>query len=129
MQDIESIIIKLETSLFSPEVRCSAANLDKLLALNFTEIGASGTRFDKQHVLERLPSEIPPKIIATDFELRKLAPNCVQLLYRAEMLRGGDSKPTYSLRCSIWELKNNHWQMSYHQGTMDAAYQGLHAKN
>ena len=123
MQDIESIIIKLETSLFCPEVRTSATKLDRLLASNFTEVGASGIRFDKKHVLERLPSEIPPKIIATDFELRKIAPNCVQLLYRAEMVKGGDSKPNYSLRCSIWELKNNRWQMSYHQGTVDAACQ------
>ena len=122
MQDIELTITKLEVSLFSPEVRSSAVLLDKLIAPNFTEVSASGFRFDKKHVLERLPSETPPKITATDFELRKIAPNCVQLLYRAVMVKGGDTKPTYSLRCSIWELNNNCWQMSYHQGTECAAF-------
>lgn len=123
MQDIKSTIIELETSLFSSEVRTSAAQLDKLIAPNFTEVGASGIRFDKKHVLERLPLEAPPKITATDFELREIAPNCVLLLYRAVMAKAEESTPSYSHRCSLWELHNNCWQMSYHQGTNCAAFE------
>ncbi|MGY0216330.1 nuclear transport factor 2 family protein [Endozoicomonadaceae bacterium StTr2] len=117
MQHIMSAIIELETSLFAPETRASPDKLNKLIANNFTEIGASGIKFDKKHVLKRLPSEDAPKITAIDFELRILAPKCVQLLYRAVMVKAGESEPNFSLRSSIWELNNNYWQMSYHQGT------------
>ncbi len=116
-KDIKLTLIALETALFTPDVRTSAAELDKLIADDFIEIGASGIQFDKCHVLERLPLETPPRIHAQDFELRWLAPNCAQLLYRAVMVRSEEKAPKFSLRSSIWVLNDDQWQMNYHQGT------------
>ena len=70
MNNLKITIVKLETSLFSANTRTSFDRLNKLIADDFIEVGASGVRFDKQHVVERLPTETPPEIEAGDFELR-----------------------------------------------------------
>lgn len=123
MTDTKSILIELETSLFSPQVRASIPKLDELIAEDFTEIGASGIRFDKKHVLERLPFESPPQIVAMDFELRLLAPDCAQLLYRSVMERGEGEEPIFSHRCSLWRLEDSNWKMTFHQGTRCAEFE------
>ena len=115
--DVKAKLIQLEKHLFKAEVRTSAEQLQALIADEFTEIGASGVRFGKAEVLERLPLERPPLIEAFDFEHRYLSETCVQLFYKAKMIKNGDVKAKYSLRCSIWQLTGKHWQMIYHQGT------------
>jgi hypothetical protein len=115
---LTSKIIQLEQRLFQPDVRASYVELDKLIADEFIEIAASGAQFGKKEALSRLPSEFAPKINAHDFELRLLAPNCVQLLYKATMIKQGETKVISSLRCSIWSEINGQWQMVYHQGTL-----------
>ncbi len=117
MANLKVIIIKLEKSLFSASTRTSFDKLDSLICDDFIEVGASGIRFDKAHVLSRLPTEAPPAIKATGFELIVLGPNSVQLLYRSVMNKADGSKPIYSHRCSIWQQTKGQWQMRYHQGT------------
>lgn len=117
LQELSALIVSLEKALFSQEVRLSPEKLDQLIADDFQEIGASGYRFGKKEVLERLPLEVPPKISASQFELKQLAPNCVQLLYRSKMSKHGDHAAHYSQRCSLWQKKGEQWQMVFHQGT------------
>ncbi|GGW73651.1 nuclear transport factor 2 family protein [Alishewanella tabrizica] len=118
MENLKATLIELEEHLFKAEIRASHGELDELIADEFIEIAGSGVRFGKKEVLERLPSELPPKISAFEYELRCLAPNCAQLLYKAVMVKGGDTTAIYSLRCSIWSLINGRWQMIFHQGTL-----------
>jgi len=118
VENLKATLIELEEHLFQAEIRASHGELDELIADEFIEIGGSGVRFGKKEVLERLPSELPPKISASEYELRHLAPNCAQLLYKAVMVKGGDTTAIYSLRCSIWSLINGRWQMIFHQGTL-----------
>lgn len=117
MDALTSKIIQLEQRLFKPDVRASYVELDRLIADDFIEIAASGARFGKKEALSRLPCEFAPKISAHDFELRLLAPNCVQLLYKATMIKQGETEAVSSLRCSIWSEIKGRWQMIYHQGT------------
>lgn len=118
MENLKLKLINLEEHLFKAETRASYDELDKLISDDFIEIGGSGVRFGKKEALERLPSELPPKIKASSFELRPLSPNCAQLLYKTMMVKNGDTTPIFSLRSSIWSLHNGRWQMSYHQGTL-----------
>jgi len=118
VENLKSKLIDLEEHLFKAESRASYGELDRLIADDFTEIGGSGIRFGKKEALERLPSELPPSIDAYHYELRSLSPHCAQLLYKAVMVKNGDSVPIFSLRCSIWSLNHGVWQMSYHQGTI-----------
>ena len=122
MKDLKLKLIRLEEHLFKAEVRASYNELDKLIAEDFTEIGASGIRFDKKQALAQLPDEQPPRIKATNFELRILAPNCAQLIYKAVMIRHGETTPLFSMRTSIWSLNNGKWQMCFHQGTLCEAF-------
>lgn len=123
MENLKAKLIELEEHLFKAETRASYGELDELIADEFTEIDSSGIRFGKKEALERLPSELPPKISATEYELRHLAPNCAQLLYKVVMVKGGEATAIYSLRCSIWLLINGRWQMIFHQGTFCKAFE------
>jgi|OM-RGC.v1.028327728 hypothetical protein len=117
LEALKAKLIDLEECLFEPKVRGSIAELDKLLGDDFIEITAAGSQFDKQAALARLPFESPPLIQAQDYQLRMLAVDCAQLLYRATMVKAGETEASVSLRCSIWQLRNQQWQMVYHQGT------------
>jgi hypothetical protein len=118
VENLTAKLIELEERLFKAQTRASYGELDALIADAFTEIASSGVRFGKKEVLQRLPAELPPRISASAYELRHLAPNCAQLLYKAVMVKGGETTAIYSLRCSIWSLINGRWQMIFHQGTL-----------
>lgn len=123
MEDLKKILIGLEERLFQPEVRSSSSELAQLISDDFIEIGASGLRFGKANVLERLPTEIAPEITASNYELRMFSLDCAQLLYKAKMSKIDHPSPIYSHRCSIWRRSaSGQWQMIYHQGTTCAPF-------
>lgn len=123
MEDLESILIELEERLFQPNVRSSLTELTELISDDFIEINASGLRFGKSDVLQRLPTEVAPEITARDYELRLLGLDCAQLLYKAGVVRIEQLSPAYSHRCSIWRRsESGQWQMIYHQGTTCAPF-------
>lgn len=115
-------LIKLELLLLKPEIRASEKELDRLIADEFLEFGSSGIRFGKKEVMVRLPDEVAPEIMATDFELREITPNVAQLVYKASMKKHSKNAMRYSLRSSIWKLNGSEWQMVFHQGTPCAPF-------
>ena len=115
--DLLATIIELELSLLSPEVRQSRAQLERLIADNFLEFGASGIRYGKAQRLVQLPVQQVATYRSQDFELRLLAPDVTQLIYRATIEQPDQSTILYSHRCSIWRCNNGSWQMEFHQGT------------
>ena len=74
-------------------------------------------RFDKAHVLQRLPEEQAPSVEAFDFEVRLLAKDLAQVLYKAKLRKAGELQTKLSLRSSLWQLNSLGWQMLFHQGT------------
>ncbi|WP_417703138.1 DUF4440 domain-containing protein [Rheinheimera aquimaris] len=111
---IKQQLIRLEQLLVQPATRLSADLLNRYLADDFYEIGASGRCFGKADVLERLPTETPPVITQQDFECRVLADGLAQLTYRATIQR---DTVAYSIRSSIYRFYGENWQMIFHQGT------------
>jgi hypothetical protein len=105
------LLVELETSLHTAEVRSSPEKLNSLLSDDFVEIGASGRTYDKQQIINSLLDEIPGEIKAKDFQLRKLSDEMVLLIYRAQSIR-------QSIRSSIWKLEQGQWRMLFHQGTV-----------
>ena len=93
------------------------ARLNLLLANGFEEIAASGVRFGKAHVLQRLPEEQAPWVEAFDFEVRLLSKDLAQVLYKAKLRKAGEMQTKLSLRSSLWQLNSLGWQMVFHQGT------------
>ena len=114
---IKQQLIALEQLLVQPATRLSAELLNRYLADDFYEIGASGRCFGKADVLERLPTEKPPVITQQDFNCRLLAVGLAQLTYRATIQRQGEDTVAYSIRSSIYRFNGENWQMTFHQGT------------
>ena len=114
---IKQQLIELEQLLVQPATRLSVELLNRYLADDFYEIGASGRCFGKVDVLERLPNETPPVITQKNFECRVLAEGLAQLTYRATIQRQGDDTLAYSVRSSLFRFDGEKWQMIFHQGT------------
>lgn len=110
-------LIALELQLHQAETRRNKALLNLLVANGFEEIASSGVRFDKAHVLQRLPEEQAPSVEAFDFEVRLLSKDLAQVLYKAKLRKAGEMQSKLSLRSSLWQLNSLGWQMVFHQGT------------
>lgn len=110
-------LIALELQLHQPETRRNKAQLNLLIANRFEEIAASGVRFGKAHVLQRLPEEQAPWVEAFDFEVRLLSKDLAQVLYKAKLRKAGEMQSKLSMRSSLWQLNSLGWQMVFHQGT------------
>ena len=116
-KELTKQLIALELQLQQPETRRNKALLNLLLANGFEEIAASGVRFGKAHVLQRLPEEQAPWVEAFDFEVRLLSKDLAQVLYKAKLRKAGELQTKVSLRSSLWQLNSLGWQMVFHQGT------------
>ncbi|CCQ10154.1 hypothetical protein PALB_10190 [Pseudoalteromonas luteoviolacea B = ATCC 29581] len=115
-------LIELERQLLEPEVRCDANALGALLDDDFYEISANGIVFNKHHVLTRLPKERVPQFYNQQFMGRMIAPDVVQLSYRAAYRSSARAEFHFSMRMSIWRKRNELWQLYFHQGTPCPAF-------
>ncbi|MFF0989225.1 RNase H family protein [Kocuria nitroreducens] len=110
----------LERDLLRAEVRADRGRLGQLLHEAFAEVGASGSWWSREDVLDRLPRE--PGLGAVDvhvLEATELGPAAVHLVYR---LTAGDRT---SLRSSLWVREDppnelGPWQLRFHQGTYES---------
>lgn len=116
-KDLKQKIIDLEIHLTIPKVRASFSELDRILSDDFLELTSAGTSYGKKQALERIPNEAPPQITASDFVIRELATNIIQLTYKAIIKGPDENNIRYSLRSSIWKKNDGDWQMEFHQGT------------
>ncbi|MCE7083071.1 DUF4440 domain-containing protein [Streptomyces sp. ST2-7A] len=103
-----------EMRLLDPGVRASPARVLELLDPGFTEIGASGRRWD----VGSIPTATGDGSVSPEFpvevdEMRGtvLAPGLVHLTYLA------DHRGRRTRRSSLWRLTDTGWRMWFHQGT------------
>ncbi|MFF9982739.1 nuclear transport factor 2 family protein [Streptomyces erythrochromogenes] len=107
-----------EMELMSPGVRTSRVLTDRLLDPEFTEVGASGRRWDREAMLAALPdlegaAEDGPRYEPTDMTGVELAPGVVHLTYET-VIDGRRAR-----RSSIWRKSadGTGWRMYHHQAT------------
>ncbi|MFX4294196.1 DUF4440 domain-containing protein [Streptomyces bohaiensis] len=114
-----------ELALLRPEVRRSRERIAALLDPEFTEVGASGRRYDRAAMLDALPRMPalpggPPDGGAHEagdgprgMRGVELAPGLVHLTY--ETVHAG----RHARRSSLWRRQagSDDWRMYYHQGT------------
>jgi len=107
-----------ETSLHKKEVRNSREKVSKLIADDFIEFGKSGSIFNKQSILDELEAEtFDLEIKVSDFEVKELSANVILVTYTSTA-PDRDNRTVYSTnRSSIWILRDDRWQMVFHQGT------------
>lgn len=115
--ELKQKIINLEVHLIKPEIRASESELDRLLSDDFVELTSSGLTYNKKQVLAKLPNEIAPQFMASNFIFRELESNIIQLIYNTTIKLPDQTTLRYSKRSSIWKKNDCDWQMEFHQGT------------
>ncbi|MFF8590492.1 DUF4440 domain-containing protein [Streptomyces sp. NPDC015220] len=103
-----------ELRLLDPEVRAVPARVLELLDPEFTEIGASGRRWDRVSILQvtgdgSVSGESAVEV--SEMSGAVLAPGVVHLTYFA----GHAGRRAW--RSSLWRLTETGWRMYFHQGT------------
>ncbi|MHB1058289.1 MAG: nuclear transport factor 2 family protein [Rhodanobacter sp.] len=99
-----------------PEFGSTRADFERMTADDFWEIGASGNRYSRAHVLDVLERRAPDPAehdwTTRDFQCRELAPQTYLLTYTLEQ---GER---LSRRSTIWRRHGSDWQIVFHQGTL-----------
>jgi hypothetical protein len=111
-------VIERELRLMSPAVRSSRTLAEQLLDPEFTEVGASGRRWDRRSMLSAMPdmqgaTDDGPQYVPTAMTGTVLAPGIVHLTFET-VLDGRRAR-----RSSIWRKRDEEtgWRMYYHQAT------------
>lgn len=108
----------LECELHRIETRRDRHRVQELLHPDFTEVGRSGRRYDRDAILDELAAEGDLPLFHTgNFALAELAPGVVLLTYRSAHVDSMGKLSSESERCSIWVSTAAGWQLRYHQGT------------
>ncbi|MFD9543486.1 DUF4440 domain-containing protein [Streptomyces sp. NPDC060022] len=107
--------IEAELRLLDPAVRASPALVLQLLDPDFTEIGASGRRWDATSILTvtsagSVDQESPVRV--SEMSGGVLAPGLVHLTYFA------DNNGRRVWRSSLWRMTGTGWCLYFHQGTL-----------
>ncbi|MFF1376276.1 DUF4440 domain-containing protein [Streptomyces sp. NPDC058308] len=104
-----------ELRLLDPEVRASPELFGALLHPEFTEIGASGTRWDRASIVEVLTAHpAPGSRPTTTSGMRgvQLADDLVHLTFDT------DNNGRRAHRSSLWRRTEDGWLLWFHQGTL-----------
>ena len=111
---LAAVLLDLESQLLDPKVRQSSADIDRLLADEFVEIGSSGTIYRKRDCMGGMPAV---SASVSQFEAKLLAPGVALTTYR--VVKQDEPRPhmKHTLRSSIWKLLDGRWQMMFHQAT------------
>ena len=106
----EALVIALERSLLSDEVRGDPGALAALLDPEWSEIGRSGRLWTRAEVLADLapaPPEVRLEVLATS----RPGAGLIHLVWRAV------TPERTTLRSSLWRERDGHWRQLFHQGT------------
>lgn len=99
-----------------PEFGSTRAEFERMAAIDFWEIGASGRRYSRAHVLDvlehRAPDPAEHSWKTRDFHCRELGPDTYLLTYTLEQ---GER---VSRRSTVWRRAGDEWQIVFHQGTL-----------
>lgn len=102
--------------IFHRPEHTARAELEKLVAEDFWEIGASGRRYSREFVLQtlaaRASSPIEDEWATSDFHCRALGAEIYLVTYT---LLQGERR---TRRASLWQRSAAGWRILFHQGTV-----------
>jgi hypothetical protein len=109
--------LRLREPIFHrPEFGTTRADFERMTAADFREIGASGQRYSRAHVLDVVEHRVLDPAEHTwqtrDFHCGELAPDLYLLTYTLEQ---GER---VSRRSTIWRRSGEGWVIVFHQGTL-----------
>ncbi|ATG52787.1 DUF4440 domain-containing protein [Brachybacterium vulturis] len=106
--DFAQITVR-EQALLGGRLRADPPSAAELLHPAFSEVGASGRRFDRDEILAHLAPLTD--VDAEEFVADEIAPGVVLLRY---LTTGPDGTAE---RTSVWVRENGRWLLRHHQGT------------
>ena len=116
--ELEAQIIQRERLLLRPDIRSSREALQKLLAVDFLEIGRSGFLYRRHTVIDALMDEpMDGQIVIDDATVQQLSESVVLLTYRSHRADASAKDRRTTLRSSVWMFVDGDWKMRFHQGT------------
>jgi ribonuclease HI len=111
-RDDEDVIVRLEKSLLTPEVRGDASRLAELLHPDFEEIGATGRLWDRDTTIQALTdSPESGSEIAAVLEVARVAADALLLVFETSGVHG------LTRRSSLWLKTATGWRLRFQQGT------------
>ncbi|WP_074655905.1 DUF4440 domain-containing protein [Terriglobus roseus] len=105
LQELEARLLRL-----GPE--CPRECMERLLAPDFVEFGASGTVWTRESILAELASTAERVYQMSDVRCAEINAMSALLTYRVTV------NGRRSLRSSLWIRSEENWQMLFHQGTV-----------
>ena len=108
----EDLVVRLERSLLTPEVRGDASRLAELLHPDFEEIGASGRLWDRETTIQALLSTPAATAELTAvLGVSRAARDALLVVFETSGQRG------LARRSSLWVKTASGWKLRFHQGT------------
>ncbi len=116
LMDVLEELRNREPIFHRPELGTTRADFENMVMPDFWEVGASGRRYSRDHVLaeleRRYSGEYADEWEALDFHCRKLSEQVYLLTYT---LFQGERK---TRRSTIWQKTATGWKIVFHQGTI-----------
>jgi hypothetical protein len=111
-QELQDHLYTLEDRLLHPNRESDRSALIPLFASDFEEFCSSGRIFSREQTIQNLLTSAPHPATISFFYVTLLAPGVALATYHATTFFATTH------RSSIWVLRNDHWQMLFHQGTL-----------
>jgi hypothetical protein len=119
IEQVTEALAAREPIFHRPEFGTSRASFEAMVAPEFWEIGASGTKYSKEFVLhtleERHSRPVTETYVVADFACQELSQNLYLAIYQL------NQEGRLSQRSTIWRYSSGAWQIVFHQGTLIAA--------
>ncbi len=116
--DVLSQLRQREPIFHRPELGTTRADFENMTCVDFWEVGASGQRYGRKHVLDVLEERHTDTGAegweTSEFRCQELAPELYLLTYT---LRQGER---ITRRSTIWRRATDGWRIVFHQGTIVA---------
>lgn len=120
LREILQELSSREPIFHRPELGSTREDFERMTAAGFWEVGASGRRYSREHVLDVLEDRhqvashlaLEDTWEAVDFACRELANDTYLLTYT---LLQGQRK---TRRATVWRRSAEEWKILFHQGTL-----------
>jgi hypothetical protein len=114
MEPLEELRAR-EPIFHQPELGTTRADFERMTTTDFWEVGASGRRYTREHVLDGLDARAADDAgdwVVSDFACRELGRQTYLATYT---LAQGER---VTRRATLWEWTGGDWRAIYHQGTI-----------
>lgn len=110
--ELQDHLYALEERLLHPDREADRKALIPMFAEEYKEFCSSGRVFNRQQTIDVLLTGAARPATIHHFYIAQLAENVVLATYRVT------TAVAISHRSSLWTLRDNRWQLYFHQGTI-----------